>query len=98
MVTTSKAEETRERIVDAALRLFREKGFDETTMRDVAAAAELLHDVVRRDPRLFVDEKDAVDSRRVRLHRRVTIPQSTTSWSSFTIRFRTGPTSGSDER
>jgi len=39
MVTTAKAEETRERIVDAALRLFREKGFDETTMRDVAAAA-----------------------------------------------------------
>ncbi|HEV7919609.1 MAG TPA: TetR family transcriptional regulator [Thermoanaerobaculia bacterium] len=36
---TAKAEETRERIVDAALRLFREKGFDETTMRDIAAAA-----------------------------------------------------------
>jgi AcrR family transcriptional regulator len=36
---TAKAEETRERIVDAALTLFREKGFDETTMRDVAAAA-----------------------------------------------------------
>jgi AcrR family transcriptional regulator len=38
---TAKAEETRERIVDAALRLFREKGFDETTMRDVAAAADV---------------------------------------------------------
>lgn len=37
--TTPKAEETRERIVDAALRLFRDKGFDETTMRDVAAEA-----------------------------------------------------------
>ena len=37
--TTPKAEETRERIVDAALRLFREQGFDETTMRDVAAEA-----------------------------------------------------------
>jgi len=38
-VTTSKAEETRERIVDAALTLFREKGFDQTTMRDIAASA-----------------------------------------------------------
>ena len=36
---TPKAEETRERILDAALRLFRDKGFDETTMRDVAAEA-----------------------------------------------------------
>ena len=35
----AKAEGTRERIVDAALELFREKGFDETTMRDIAAAA-----------------------------------------------------------
>src|SRR6185369_6421224 len=32
---------TRERILNAALQLFREKGFDETTMRDVAAAAEM---------------------------------------------------------
>ena len=39
MTVTAKAEETRERIVDAALRLFRDKGFDETTMRDVAAEA-----------------------------------------------------------
>jgi AcrR family transcriptional regulator len=38
-LATLKAEETRERILDAALRLFREKGFDETTMRDVASAA-----------------------------------------------------------
>ena len=38
-LATLKAEETRERILDAALRLFREKGFDETTMRDVATAA-----------------------------------------------------------
>jgi len=36
---TAKAEETRERIVDASLELFREKGFDETTMRDIAASA-----------------------------------------------------------
>jgi AcrR family transcriptional regulator len=38
-VVTAKAEETRERIVDAALKLFREKGFDEATMRDIAAEA-----------------------------------------------------------
>ncbi|HVT05693.1 MAG TPA: TetR family transcriptional regulator [Thermoanaerobaculia bacterium] len=37
--TTTKAEETRERIVDAALTLFHDKGFDETTMRDISAAA-----------------------------------------------------------
>jgi AcrR family transcriptional regulator len=38
-LVTSKAEETRNRILDAALELFRERGFAETTMRDVAAAA-----------------------------------------------------------
>ena len=38
-VATAKAEETRERILDAALKLFRERGFDETTMRDIATAA-----------------------------------------------------------
>lgn len=36
---TAKAEETRRRILDAALRLFQRKGFAETTMRDVAAEA-----------------------------------------------------------
>jgi AcrR family transcriptional regulator len=36
---TAKAEETRNRILDGALRLFRERGFEETTMRDVAAEA-----------------------------------------------------------
>ncbi|HUR80593.1 MAG TPA: TetR family transcriptional regulator [Thermoanaerobaculia bacterium] len=36
---TLKAEETRSRILDEALRLFRDRGFAETTMRDVAAAA-----------------------------------------------------------
>ena len=36
---TAKADETRNRILDAALGLFRERGFAETTMRDVATAA-----------------------------------------------------------
>ena len=36
---TSKAEETRNRILDAALELFREKGFTQTSMRDIADAA-----------------------------------------------------------
>jgi AcrR family transcriptional regulator len=40
-MVTAKAEETRERILDAALLLFRKQGFDETTMRDIAAAAEV---------------------------------------------------------
>jgi AcrR family transcriptional regulator len=38
-MATAKAEETRNRILDAALRLFRERGFEQTTMRDVAAEA-----------------------------------------------------------
>jgi AcrR family transcriptional regulator len=38
-MATAKAEETRTRILDAALRLFQRKGFGETTMRDVAAEA-----------------------------------------------------------
>ena len=37
--TTAKGEDTRQRIYGAALTLFRERGFDATTMRDVAAAA-----------------------------------------------------------
>ena len=38
-MATAKAEETRTRILDAALELFRERGFEQTTMRDVAAQA-----------------------------------------------------------
>jgi AcrR family transcriptional regulator len=38
-VQTAKAEETRAKILDTALRLFRERGFDRTTMRDVATEA-----------------------------------------------------------
>lgn len=40
-LVTSKAEETRNRILDAALALFRDRGFAETTMRDVAAEASV---------------------------------------------------------
>jgi AcrR family transcriptional regulator len=36
-----KSEATREKILEAALRLFRKRGFDRTTMRDVAKAAGL---------------------------------------------------------
>jgi len=37
--STAKAEETAHRILDAALDLFRRKGFDRATMRDIARAA-----------------------------------------------------------
>jgi AcrR family transcriptional regulator len=36
---TPRAEETRRRIYESALELFREKGFEQTTMRDIAAKA-----------------------------------------------------------
>jgi AcrR family transcriptional regulator len=36
---TPRAEDTRRKIYDAAMESFREKGFDETTMRDIAAKA-----------------------------------------------------------
>jgi AcrR family transcriptional regulator len=37
--STTKAEETRARILEAALTLFRKRGFDQTTMRDIASEA-----------------------------------------------------------
>jgi len=37
--TTTRAEDTRRKIYQAALDLFREKGFEQTTMRDIAAQA-----------------------------------------------------------
>jgi AcrR family transcriptional regulator len=37
--TTPRAEDTRRKIYDVALDLFREKGFEQTTMRDIAAKA-----------------------------------------------------------
>ena len=36
---TARAEDTRRKIYEAAMELFREKGFEETTMRDIAAKA-----------------------------------------------------------
>ena len=41
MKSTAKAIRTREQILDAALGLFQEKGFDKTTMRDIAHAASM---------------------------------------------------------
>ena len=41
MTRTAKGERTRERIVEAALRLFRAYGYDETTMREVAQEADV---------------------------------------------------------
>src|SRR5271155_842733 len=38
---TAKAEITERRILDAALELFRSRGFEEATMRDIAAAADV---------------------------------------------------------
>jgi AcrR family transcriptional regulator len=38
---TARAEETRQKIYDSALQLFREKGFEETTMRDIAQKADV---------------------------------------------------------
>ena len=38
---TGKGEQTRQAIYDAALELFREKGFDLTTMRDIASKAQV---------------------------------------------------------
>src|SRR5438552_7591915 len=37
--TTARAEDTRKRIYEAALELFRENGFEQTTMRDIAQEA-----------------------------------------------------------
>src|SRR6266487_6452419 len=39
--TTPRAEDTRRKIYEAAMELFREKGFEPTTMRDIAAKARV---------------------------------------------------------
>src|SRR5271165_7581399 len=41
MPKQTKSEETRERILAAAIELFRQRGFETTTMREIAAAASV---------------------------------------------------------
>jgi AcrR family transcriptional regulator len=53
---TSKSEETRKRILAAALRTFREKGFDQATMRQVAAEAKVALGAAY----YYFDSKDAI--------------------------------------
>ncbi len=53
---TSRAEDTRRKIYEAAMEMFREKGFDETTMRDIAAKA----DVALGGTYYYFSSKDAI--------------------------------------
>jgi AcrR family transcriptional regulator len=53
---TPKSEETRQRILDAALRVFRERGFDAATMREVASAAGVAVGAAY----YYFDSKDAI--------------------------------------
>jgi AcrR family transcriptional regulator len=52
----SKSEETRQRILAAALDLFRQRGFDQTTMREIAAAAGVATGAAY----YYFDSKDAM--------------------------------------
>jgi AcrR family transcriptional regulator len=54
--STAKSEETRKRILAAALRTFREKGFDQATMREVAAEAKVALGAAY----YYFDSKDAI--------------------------------------
>jgi AcrR family transcriptional regulator len=54
--TTAKSEETRSRILAAALHVFRERGFDAATMREVAAKAEVAVGAAY----YYFDSKDAL--------------------------------------
>lgn len=56
MSKVSKSEETRQRILTAALDLFREKGFWETTMREIAVAAGMATGAAY----YYFDSKDAI--------------------------------------
>jgi AcrR family transcriptional regulator len=51
-----KSEETRARILEAALRIFRERGFEKATMRDIASEA----DVAVGAAYYYFDSKDAI--------------------------------------
>ena len=53
---TSRAEDTRKKIYEAAMEMFREKGFEETTMRDIAAKA----DVALGGTYYYYSSKDAI--------------------------------------
>jgi AcrR family transcriptional regulator len=53
---TPKSEETRNRILAAALRVFRRRGFDQATMREVAAEAEVAVGAAY----YYFDSKDAI--------------------------------------
>jgi len=54
--STPKAEETRRRIYEAALQMFREKGFEQTTMRDIARQAGVALGAAY----YYFDSKDAI--------------------------------------
>jgi AcrR family transcriptional regulator len=54
--TLKKSEETRTRILDAALGVFRERGFDRATMREVAAVAKVAVGAAY----YYFDSKDAI--------------------------------------
>ena len=56
MKAPTKSEETRARILDAAMELFRRKGFAETTMREIAAEAGMATGAAY----YYFDSKDAI--------------------------------------
>ena len=52
----AKSDETRDRILKAALEMFHERGFDATTMRDIAARADMATGAAY----YYFDSKDAI--------------------------------------
>lgn len=54
--TTPKSEETRARILEAALATFRERGFENATMREIATAAQVATGAAY----YYFDSKDAI--------------------------------------